>query len=219
MRIFLITARTLSKVQQIEHLPVDETLVVFLPVDNTIPPLPYHSKLSETIGYWDVLNECIEPLEMREPFVWLADDIAPQEGWFEQAVDCFQDNFPKGLGLVVLNDLHLKDGGAAFGMTTKAWLYVIFGYPRLPYLFGHGLLDTLIADRSKDLGRYYFCEEAVMEHLHHSIGKSEDDEIYQNNRRRAKRFRDKAHKDNMDMNWEVIERKYAQKTLQEMLDE
>jgi hypothetical protein len=146
-------------------------------------------------GYWKCLNEFL-PSDWKVPFVWLADDIRPEGNWLLHAQECWKRHCPDGLGLVVLNDGKVNHGGACFGMTTPRWLYVLFGKSSFPRRFGHLYLDTLVADRSKDLDRYYFCPNSMVEHLHPRLGKADVDETYLLNRNRSRG--DKELKDSMD---------------------
>ena len=149
-------------------------------------------------GFWKALNRMISH-HKPERFVWLADDCEPKEGWLENLIGCWKDKFPDDYGLAVCNDLVVMQGGAAFAMTTPQWLSILFGNPWFPKEFGHKYLDTIIADRSKDLGRYFFCKNAVAEHNHYLFGKAEMDTVYENNLKRG--LGDKRIKDDMDNQW------------------
>lgn len=172
---------------------------------NKIPNLPKHTEILydyEGNGFWASLSKMLKTSGYTEPFVWLADDIRPHPGWYEKAKRCYEEHFPTGLGLVTLNDLWLKDGGCAFGVLTTRWLWVLFRKHYFPSEFAHYFLDTLIANRSKDLGRYVFCEEAIVEHLHPEAGKAELDAVYKANKKRARENQDKLTKDEFDFDWE-----------------
>ncbi len=107
--------------------------------------------------------------------MWTADDVIPQPGWLEKGMACFKHQYPDGLGLVELNDLHDKDQIAGHAITTRRFLTVLFGHPYFPREFRHFFLDTMIRNWTMSLDRYYFCEEAVVEHMHWRLGKAERD--------------------------------------------
>lgn len=160
-------------------------------------------------GYWKALNRMIRKYQPRR-FVWLSDDCRPKPGWFIDLLECWHHNIPDNYGgLIVANDLYIRDAGAAFAMTSPDFLKVIFGKPRFPGAFVHNYLDTLIADRAKDLGRYFFCEESIVEHLHWKNGKAPYDEFYE----RVRGTGDKAVKDRMDAEWQAGGCKRALKKL------
>lgn len=167
----------------------------------------------EPIGFWRSLNKELVLIDNFEPFIWLADDVSLGEDWFDRAVDCWKKNFQDGLGLIVLNDLNVLDATAAFGMTTKAWLYVLFGETNFPNKFNHNYLDTLISDRSKQLNRFHFCKEAIVEHMHWSIGKRQRDDT--DLRIHLSKKDDKQLKDQMDVEWLNGENKEAIKRMEE----
>lgn len=214
MKYLLPTARSAENIQNIPNLP-EETIII---TNNPeFPEIGYECIYSAADGYWRALNQAISEISWSEPFVWLADDINPEGWWAEVAMEEYAKKFPFGLGLLVLNDLNVRQGGAAFGVITKAWLYVLFGVPRFPDEFAHNFLDTIVANCSKDLGRYYFCEKAVVEHLHPVVGKAEDDAVYKENRRRSKENGDKKIKDQFDQMWIYGGRKEAKKRFMDTL--
>ena len=159
--------------------------------------------ITNTIGYWRCLNDLLHyNMPSNRLFMWTADDIEPHENWLSTALDAFHANFPDGLGIVALNDLHVRDATCGHAISTKNFLEVMFGEPYFPNQFEHLFLDTLIANRAKDLGRFYFCEEAIAEHMHFHTGKVEQDETSRRNQVRARKgIGDKARKDLLDQEW------------------
>jgi len=216
MNYYLPTARTQERIRSIPCLP-KETVVIFSNREEEID-IDYPNYITKEYGFWNALNEAIESLDWYTPFMWLADDIKPQAGWIETLNNFYERSCSSGLGLVVANDMILKDYGAIFAVITKAWLYVLFGIPRFPSEFGHSFLDTLIADRSKDLGRYYFCYDAVVEHMHPSKGKAKVDDVYIGNAKYATKKNDKNTKDFHDIAWMSGEKINAEQRLKEMVD-
>jgi hypothetical protein len=159
-----------------------------------------HVVQSSAVGFWQVLNDwMVYSGRDYEPFIWLADDINPHKGWLDKGIAEWNRLFPEGLGLLVFNDLLARTATAAFAMTTPKWLYVLFGEPRFPADMPHNFVDTIVSDRSQDLKRYHFCEDIVIEHLHHSAGKSEIDDTYRNNQLIS--AGSKQIKDMMDRKW------------------
>lgn len=151
---------------------------------------------SETVGYWRVMNECLAKAR-NKTFLWTADDILPHDGWLEIAREAFEKNVPDGLGVVGMNDMIVGDATCGHAITTPGFLYVMFGHPYFPIEFRHLYLDTLIADRAKTLKRYYYAYNAITEHMHYSVKKSQKDAL--NHRNEA--GDDKPIKDAMDQQW------------------
>lgn len=149
-------------------------------------------------GCWKCKNVGLEYAK-HDLIMWTADDVKPHHGWLATGLECFNKHFPKGLGLVALNDLHCRDQTAGHAITTRQFLFVMFGYPHFPPKFGHFFCDTVISDRAKALRRYHFCKSAIIEHMHWRLGKAERDAT--NERNENRKFDDKAIKDAMDEVW------------------
>lgn len=127
-------------------------------------------------GYWNVMAPHL-PSNPRAPVLFFQDDTEPQKGFLDIARAAWLAHYPDGVGLLALNDANVCHGGAAYAMTSKMWLWIMFGYMHFPD-FWHNYLDTLMADRSKDLGRYTYVPEAVCKHMHYSLGRSKEDAVY-----------------------------------------
>lgn len=167
--------------------------------------------VTNTDGYWNCMNSVL-PLCNNKTILWTADDIEPRDGWLELARKEFETRYPNGLGIVAMNDLGVRDATCGHAISTTKFLHVLFGNQGFfPHGFHHYFVDTLIADRAKALRRFYFCEEAVVEHMHYLFGKSERDAL---NASKEPFFgQDKAKKDAMDKEWENGEFNQAQMRL------
>lgn len=163
--------------------------------------------------FWHILNQMIDEYK-PERFVWLADDIDPDSKWFGRLDKCWKKSFPDNIGLCVINDMHIRDGGAAFAMTSPNFLYVLFGRFCFPECFHHYYLDTLISDRAKELGLHCFCEDSIIVHKHPSAGRSEPDEVYTKNHENF--TGDRKTKDRMDVEWQQGGREVALIRLEEI---
>lgn len=149
-------------------------------------------------GCWRCKNIALE-FARNELIMWTADDVKPHPGWLDKGLACFRKHFPDGLGLVALNDLHCKEQTAGHAITTRQFLWVLFGQRYLPAGFRHFFLDTMISDWSKHINRHHFCEESVLEHMHWRVGKSDRDAT--NERNETTGADDKGLKDQMDEIW------------------
>ena len=152
--------------------------------------------ISEKVGYWRVMNESLDRMK-HKTFLWTADDINPHEGWMDIARSAFEAHFPEGLGIVSMNDLIVGDATCGHAISTRNFLYVMFGKPYFPEEFRHLFLDTMIADRAKTLKRFYYAYNAIAEHMHYSVGKSVKDALNHRN----EGHNDKGVKDAMDQQW------------------
>jgi len=178
-----------------------------------------HIFKTNVIGYWRCLNIALDEAEF-EHILWTADDIKPHAGWLDIGISCFEDKFPDGLGVVGLNDVIVLDAACGHGISTKRFLEVLFGKPHFPYHFEHLYLDTLIADRAKSLDCFYFCENAITEHMHYSVSKAKMDTTNIINQARSRfGIGDKGRKDAMDVEWSAGGREGALNRLQKMRSE
>lgn len=150
-------------------------------------------------GCWRCTNVGLDAAKY-DFVMWTADDALPRPGWFWAGVSCFRKRFgEEGLGLLILNDLMMRDQVAGHAMTTKRFLNVLFGQPRFPESFNHLFCDTMTADWARSIGRLAFCEESILEHMHWQYGKSERDktnilcEVWSTG--------DKDTKDKLDLVW------------------
>lgn len=171
------------------------------------------------IGYWRCLNLALDHAKY-EHILWTADDIKPHEGWLDIGISCFKAKFPDGLGVVGLNDVIVRDAACGHGISTKRFLEVLFGSPAFPNHFEHLFLDTMIADRAKSIDCFYFCENAITEHMHYSVGKSEIDTTNKINQARSRfGIGDKKRKEAMDVEWLAGGKEEALARLEKMRNE
>ncbi len=151
-------------------------------------------------GCWRCTNVGIEAAK-NDFIMWTADDAMPHPGWFWSGGDCFRKNYPDGLGLLILNDLHMRYQVAGHAMTTKRFLEILYGEPKFPSDFNHYYCDTLTADRALGLDRLEFCHNSIIEHMHWQVGKSRRDKWNEIHEVDKVRTSDKAVKDALDHVW------------------
>lgn len=160
----------------------------------------YSPCYTKTQGYWKCLNVALG-FAKYDTILWTADDIIPQSGWLKTGLSCFQKNFPKGLGIVGMNDLYVRELTCGHAITSKRFMKVLFEDGRFPEDFAHLYLDTMVADWAKWLQRYVFCEAAVVEHDHYLTTGIEQDKTSLRNEARARENKDKLVKDRHDQEW------------------
>jgi glycosyltransferase involved in cell wall biosynthesis len=124
----------------------------------------------ERLGFWQSINRAIEVLPGDEPFCYFGKDVVFDPDWLTHAEECFTTHYPSGLGLVSFRDDVVNHGNASHGMTTKRWLEVVFGYPHFPRMYWHHYCDSELTNRSRDFGRYTYCEASHVPHLHEPTG-------------------------------------------------
>ena len=115
----------------------------------------------------------------RSPYVFLgADDVIFHDGWLDAALETMQDVD----GVVAVNDLHNPNGTLALVsrryIEEESGCIDVEGVVIYPGYF-HNYSETELFETAKSRGRFAYCEESVVEHLHPDAGKAEKDEIYQ----------------------------------------
>lgn len=119
----------------------------------------------------------------KEPLVFTgADDLEPQEGWFEKAGECLVN----GIQVVGVNDgiarhrLH----STHFLMTREyATTPTIDGKPG-PFCdeYCHWYMDDEFIITAERREVYYYCKDAIVKHLHPMNETAPDDETYKKGR-------------------------------------
>lgn len=107
-----------------------------------------------------------------------ADDLLPYSGWSEAALAALDEM--GGHGLVGFNDIS-SDGNiyAAHWLADRAFIDEYLGGMMYPPVYHSWWADREVTDIAKRLGRYRWCEQAVVEHLNYTFGKSVLDRTYQ----------------------------------------
>lgn len=105
-------------------------------------------------------------LSQTELFVYLNDDMEIVEtGWLGRAVNLFAQKFPKGSGLLRLNDKCQPPGGiATCGLSSKRFVRAIYGSTFLCFEYTHYASDkelTIVARRAKI---YYESDVPIRHH-------------------------------------------------------
>jgi len=115
-------------------------------------------------------------------FVHMGDDGMVQGDWLTIALDAHRDRLG-GYGMVAFNDLNLNGD-------TQVGTHVLFDRKFCKEVLGGVMLvphyksfcpDLEFNERAKRAGKYYWCQNAVIEHMHSSNGKREIS-LYENDK-------------------------------------
>jgi len=104
------------------------------------------------------------------------DDQLCHPGWFEKVMRA-HDEQVKGFGMIAVNDLNLD--GNVLGTTLlfdRMFCRDILGGV-IAYPYNYFYVDNELNERAKNVGRYYWCKDAIVEHLHWSNNKRQQDEF------------------------------------------
>lgn len=119
----------------------------------------------ENIGFFGSVNRGLELVtDEQEPVAYLQVDLQFARDWHAQASVFFARTYPDGLGLISYWDGIHGGANASQGTTTKRWLWVVFGEPNFPREYFRHFGDSELSARSKELGRYGYCEAARSNH-------------------------------------------------------
>lgn len=128
------------------------------------------------LGFWRGINHALEHIQDdSEQFCYFGKDVVFSPDWMSRAWTAYTTVFPSGLGLLSFRDDIQNGFSASHGMLTKRWLYVLYGetsFPAPPYT--HFFCDSETTQRSKDFGRYVYCHESHVAHLHEQTGFDSD---------------------------------------------
>lgn len=126
---------------------------------------------TENLGFWQSINRAfkIARLSEDELFCYFGQDVTFDKYWLVQAEYYFPRRFRDGLGLATFKD-DIHDGGnASHGISTRAWLRIIYGEPFFPREYFHYFCDSEFTVRSRDLGRFGYCKGSYVPHHHEPI--------------------------------------------------
>lgn len=112
-----------------------------------------------------------------EFIAFIGNDCSPRPGWLRAAMRCMHDNFPDWTGLVGTNDLGWKDGRCLHFVINRALIPMIGG-EIFHTGYNHVACDDELQARAAQIGKYVWCQEAVVAHNHFTCG-AEFDEVYQ----------------------------------------
>jgi len=111
-------------------------------------------------------------------FVLGADDLWFNDGWLEASVRGFDEL--GGHGLVGFNDLSPMAGKmATHYMISKGYACADWGGVMVIPAYKAQFIDNEATVRAVRDGRFYYAEDAIVEHRHPIWGKAEKDEIYE----------------------------------------
>lgn len=140
----------------------------------------YHGKLKFNhirVGALEAFNQGLK-LSTGDIIFPIGDDGYCHPGWLDYALAAHQ-NILDGFGMVALNDLMLN-GDTQLGTTVlydrefcKQKLGGVCTYPVYNYYY----VDNELNGRAKLAGKYYWCQESIVEHMHSSNGKRPLDAI------------------------------------------
>ena len=130
----------------------------------------------ENVGFWRGINHALQFIvNDDDQFCYFGKDVIFSPDWMSKAWEVYTTVFPTGLGLLSFRDDIQNGFSASHGMLTKRWLYVLYGetsFPAPPYT--HFFCDSETTQRSKDFGRYVYCHESHVAHLHEQTGFDSD---------------------------------------------
>jgi GT2 family glycosyltransferase len=121
-------------------------------------------------------------LSTGDYFVHMGDDGMVQGDWLNIAREAHRDKLG-GYGMVAFNDLNL-DGNTQVGthvlFDRKFCKDVLGGVMLVPH-YKSFCPDLEFNERAKRAGKYYWCQNAIIEHMHSSNGKREIS-LYENDK-------------------------------------
>ncbi len=115
-----------------------------------------------------------------EPFVFIAaDDVKFHPGWLEAAFIAMER--VQGCGIVSVNDLNNPYG--TLSLISREYIDTFGGTmdrtgPVIHPGYHHNWSETEMRQTAERRGRWTYCAESVVEHMHHDCKKAPYDEVY-----------------------------------------
>ena len=106
------------------------------------------------------------------------DDQVFHPGWLDYALDAHRTRV-NGSGVVGMNDLAYNGNTqvATMFLFDRAYCKEHMGGVFAPPCYDYLCVDLEWNDKAKMLGKFYWCEESIVEHLHSAHGKRPFDEL------------------------------------------
>jgi len=159
-----------------------EDISIFVIVDGN--KALYHKLLSENMpmlfneermDYVYAMNRALRHMEITDAILYASDDLEFAPDCISKAVQMLQENFPDGDGLIGLNQQNRRYGSkSAFGLVGKKFINRFPDCQMFCPKYVHYGSDTELGNYARSLGRFRFCEEAMLLHF---IVKDETDRL------------------------------------------
>ena len=108
------------------------------------------------------------------------DDLLYRTPGWDRTVEKNTDTFPDDIYCMWMNDGINGEGHCAFPIVSKKWCDTLGYFTPCVYNFGYN--DTLIFEVAQLVGRTHWLPHVHGEHMHFSVGKSQQDKTYLENR-------------------------------------
>jgi glycosyltransferase involved in cell wall biosynthesis len=131
--------------------------------------------LADRITYSDEYRGCSRAwndalaLATGDPIVFAADDLEWHPGWLQAALKRLAE-FPGGWGLVGFNDGHWNESLSTHYIMSRRFIVEVLGGVVAWDFYRHSFNDLEVNERAKRAGRYAWCQEAHVKHLHWTFG-------------------------------------------------
>jgi len=134
----------------------------------------YHKLLSENLSvlfneermdYVYSMNRALRHMEITDAVLYASDDIEFAPDCISKAVQALSENFPDGDGVIGLKQQNRPYGSkSAFGLVGNKFINRFPDRQIFCPKYIHYGSDTEIAVFARTLGRFMFCEEAILLH-------------------------------------------------------
>jgi GT2 family glycosyltransferase len=128
----------------------------------------YSDEYRGVAGAW---NDALA-LATGDLLVWVGDDTDWGDGWLDAALACEAEHRD---WLVGLNDGHTPPDRATHFLMSRRFVRDVLGGVVAWPEYAHSFHDAEICDRAQALGRYVWCGESLVRHVHWLWGDREQD--------------------------------------------
>jgi GT2 family glycosyltransferase len=113
-------------------------------------------------------NDCLAASK-GDPVVFAADDLEWHPGWLEASLAVLEE-FPDGWGLVGFNDGHWDAELSTHYLMSRRFIIEVLGGVVAWDFYRHSFNDLEVNERAKLAGRYAWCQDAHVRHVHWLFG-------------------------------------------------
>ena len=125
----------------------------------------------------DVFNYCVKRHPDYQFYSEINDDHVYRTEHWDDVLTSKIETDGKGWGIACGRELYFKDHFLPSGLVMSRNIIDVLGYFAYP-LFQHTWIDVFWSDLGKSIGRYYFCPDVIIEHMHFGVGKAPMDDNY-----------------------------------------
>lgn len=132
----------------------------------------FSTKRRGAVACWNIGLE----MASADFFFHQGDDLDYSDGWLDKALEAHRTKL-NGYGMVGVNDsMHNGNVMATHVLFDRQFCKDVFGGVMAPPIIKYYGVDVILNELAKEAGKFYWCEQAVVRHIHPANGGREVDD-------------------------------------------